>query len=333
MAINLYILGPQRPSENLTDIIKSHLKSGKLSMNGGPISVITSGWRHDEGEIEPLREAIPLPLLSIPLYHWFDELGHVEPELAAQHKSRQRLIKQYKKFYRRRLHNGLHLWKTLEDMSEKELQDKNIKDVYSLEKDTKKNIDDTINTKNTDRDDLIQPYAFELDEVCNDVRRCDEDVLSRLDHIRSTFPELQNPWTHASAQPYHQRIKEILEKSQALFIAGGHVAILRNRMNFFGLHHLIRNFLMSSKPIYCWSAGAMVLAEKIVLYYDNPPQGEGHPEILDSGLKIFRNMIMFPHAHERLELQDPTRIQNLAKRFDPSMCIRYEKKRHFTNAL
>ena len=116
MPINLYILGPQRPSENLTEIIHSHLQMGKLSASGGPISVITSGWRHDEGEIDPLREVIPLPLLSLPLYHWFDELGSKEPELSAQHKSRQRQIKQYKKFYRKRLHNCLELWKNLDDL-------------------------------------------------------------------------------------------------------------------------------------------------------------------------------------------------------------------------
>ena len=309
MPINLYILGPQRPSENLSEIVQSHLSSGQLSLQGGPISVITSGWRHDEGEIQPLREAIPLPLLSLPLYHWFDELGRVEKELAKQHKSRQRLIKQYKKFYRRRLQNGLHLWRSLEDLSQKEILEKEILEKeISISRDLHQNV----------------PYGFELEEICSDVRRCDEDVLNRLRQIRDLYPDLQNPWTHPSAQPYHQRIKEILDSSQALFIAGGHVAILRNRMNFFGLHHVIRDFLMSGKPIYSWSAGAMVLSEKIVLYYDNPPQGEGHPEILDEGLNIFRNMIMFPHAHERLDLNDTNRIKKLAKRFAPQLCIGLE---------
>ena len=65
-----------------------------------------------------------------------------------------------------------------------------------------------------------------------DIRRCDEGVVERLKQVRSSYPELENPWEHPSAQPYHQRIKEILHRSQALFIAGGHVAILRNRMNF-----------------------------------------------------------------------------------------------------
>lgn len=293
MPINLYILGPQRPSENLTEIIHSHLRLGKISTSGGPISVITSGWRHDEGEIDPLREVIPLPLLSLPLYHWFDELGSKEPELSGQHKSRQRQIKQYKKFYRKRLHNCLELWK---------------------------NIDDLESSDGTATSSL----SFEREEVLNDIRRCDEGVVARLKQVRSSYPELENPWEHPSAQPYHQRIKEVLERSQALFIAGGHVAILRNRMNFFGLHHLIRDFLLSGKPIFCWSAGAMVLSEKIILYYDNPPQGEGHPEILDTGLNIFRNMIMFPHAHERLDLNDPDRIRKLAQRFAPQLCIGLE---------
>ena len=156
------------------------------------------------------------------------------------------------------------------------------------------------------------------------MKNCDQQVLKQLDKIRSTFPDLYNPWKHPSALPYHQRLKDSLEESQALLITGGHVAVLRNRLIFFGLHKLIRDFLLAGKPVIAWSAGSMVLTEKIVLYYDNPPQGEGHPEVLDSGIGLMPKAIFFPNAHERLNLQNKERISQLARRFEPALCIGLE---------
>ena len=67
---------------------------------------------------------------------------------------------------------------------------------------------------------------------------------------------------------------------------------------------------MSGKPIF---AGLQELwfPEKIVLYYDNPPQGEGHPEILDTGLEYF-SKYDYVSCTRRLDLNDPDRIRKLA---------------------
>ena len=74
------------------------------------------------------------------------------------------------------------------------------------------------------------------------------------------------------------------------------------------------------KPIVAWSAGAMVLGERIVLFHDNAPQGRRNAEVLDEGLGIVPRLVPLPHARHRLDWSSPTRMALFARRFAPSRC-------------
>ena len=95
MPSNLYILGPQGPQENLVELVEDLIATNVLSQNKDPIAVVSTGWRHDESNIDALVKALPLKLKSLPLYNWFDHLGRKEPKLAQMHAGRQIKIKQY----------------------------------------------------------------------------------------------------------------------------------------------------------------------------------------------------------------------------------------------
>jgi hypothetical protein len=82
---------------------------------------------------------------------------------------------------------------------------------------------------------------------------------------------------------------------------------------------------MEKVPIVAWSAGAMALSERVVLFHDSPPQGEGNPEVLESGLGLVRQVLPFPHARRRLKLKDPIRVSLLARRFAPKLCVAMER--------
>ena len=210
-------------------------------------------------------------------------LGHI----VHCHADRQRLIRKFKKMYRMHLHALLELWQQTQDG-----QDGGF-------------------------------FDAEEEHACQAVQNMDRHALERLDELRGLFPDLAEPWTHPSAAPYYDKIRGALEGSSGLVIAGGHVAILRNRMFFFGLRKLLAEFLSQGKPVFTWSAGAMALAEKIVLFYDDPPEGKGHAEVLDSGLGLLP-AILLPHASERLDLSDLRRVARFSKRFSPDSCIALE---------
>ena len=78
---------------------------------------------------------------------------------------------------------------------------------------------------------------------------------------------------------------------------------------------------IGGKPLIAWSAGAMLLADNIVVFHDFPPQGPGQVELLDSGLGLLRNWIVLPHARSRLQLDDRRHVANLAARFAPARCV------------
>ena len=70
-----------------------------------------------------------------------------------------------------------------------------------------------------------------------------------------------------------------------------------------------------------WSAGAMALADRIVLFGDRSPQGPGHPEVYGSGLSVLRDVVLLPHARARMLLDDTPRMAVFARRFAPARCV------------
>jgi hypothetical protein len=76
--------------------------------------------------------------------------------------------------------------------------------------------------------------------------------------------------------------------------------------------------------VIAWSAGAMALTDRIVLFHDRAPQGPGHPEVWGSGLSVVRDVVLLPHARARLLLDDTPRMAVLARRFAPARCVLLE---------
>jgi peptidase E len=108
----------------------------------------------------------------------------------------------------------------------------------------------------------------------------------------------------------------VLDGCDALCIAGGHVAILLNRMRLFTILDLLRE-----QPIIAWSAGAMAISERVVVFHDRPPQGAGAAEVLEAGLGACAGVVPLPHAEKRLDLADSARVALFARRFAPSLCV------------
>jgi hypothetical protein len=87
-------------------------------------------------------------------------------------------------------------------------------------------------------------------------------------------------------------------------------------MRLFGLRDLL-----AEKPVIAWSAGAMVLMERIVLFHDRMPQGKRDAEVLGSGLGLVANHIVLPDPARRLRTGDRLRLSFMARRFSPDTCV------------
>ncbi len=107
-----------------------------------------------------------------------------------------------------------------------------------------------------------------------------------------------------------------MKECDALAIAGGHVASLLNRLRLFRISDLARG-----RMVFAWCAGAMAISERVVLFHDSPPQGPGAAEVLDSGLGLIGEVVVFPQPEFRLRLGDKKRLSLLARRFAPATCL------------
>lgn len=109
--------------------------------------------------------------------------------------------------------------------------------------------------------------------------------------------------------------QQLAAVSQVL-IAGGHVAVLRNRMRMLGV-----DALLDDKEVIAWGAGAMVCTERVVLFLEHSARGRREPEVLDAGVGLAQRVVVIPEARQRLKLDDLPRCASLHTRFTPARCI------------
>ena len=159
----------------------------------------------------------------------------------------------------------------------------------------------------------------EQESAIDALRRFDAEHLARIAAVQNDFETEVRPAERPAVARQREELAEILGRSAAVAIAGGHVAVLLNRIRLFALPDLVTEL-----PIFAWSAGAMALSERIVLFHDSPPQGAGSAEILDIGLGLATGIVPLPHASKRLRLGDPIRLALFARRFAPDLCVLLE---------
>ncbi|MCZ6725959.1 MAG: Type 1 glutamine amidotransferase-like domain-containing protein, partial [Acidobacteria bacterium] len=140
-----------------------------------------------------------------------------------------------------------------------------------------------------------------------------------LEQVRAVHDEFEARWQPSRREAVARQRQELaaeLAAAAVVVIAGGHVAVLLNRLRLFDLRPLL-----TGKTIVAWSAGAMVAARWIVLFHDSPPWGAGNAEVLDVGLDLCGDILPLPDVRRRLRMDDPRRVELLARRFAPLECV------------
>jgi len=114
---------------------------------------------------------------------------------------------------------------------------------------------------------------------------------------------------------HRDEVRRILDSASAVVVGGGHVGQLARVLHLFHVApHLPRR-------IVAWSAGAMALTERLVLFDDHVPHGVAQTEVFDDGIGVVEGLVLLPHARRRLRIDDPVRMSVLARRFAPARCV------------
>ena len=150
-------------------------------------------------------------------------------------------------------------------------------------------------------------------ETLRDLDREHEGIVGT---IRDEFVARCHPLERPAVVRQRAEVAGLLADVPLVCVAGGHVAILLDVLRLFDFPKLV-----GERALVAWSAGAMALSERVVLFHDSPPQGQGSAEVLETGLGLVRGLLPLPHAGQRLKLDDARRVALFALRFRPMLCV------------
>jgi len=250
----------------------------------GKIAVVTAGWQERESEDDELAAHLAGRTVNLRLYERGEELFAADPELFAAHRARQDELRQLQELYRLRL---------------------------ALAKEAARQL-----MAREGPPELLEP---ERRDAIAAIRDLDEHHLERVREARRQFETRCLPFERPAVRQHLAALERELAGCEAVAIAGGHVAVLLNRLRLFGGERWLRG-----RPLLAWSAGAMAICERVVLFHDSPPQGAGDAEVLDEGLGLCLGLVPLPHARRRLRLNDPFRVGLFCRRFAPAAVVAFD---------
>src|ERR1700722_8177266 len=197
----------------------------------GKIAIVTAGWQEREGEDAELDQHLGGRTVNLSLHSRGEEVFRSDPELAAAYRDRQQQLRQRQDFYRIRLEHALAADKMIRQRPEP---------ASILEEESMASIDS--------------------------VRALDAWHLARCADIHAAFQAKWDLANRPSVAKHRREIGALVSTCDAFGFAGGHVATLVNRLLLFGIAELTRE-----RAVFAWSAGAMAITERIVLFHDYPP--------------------------------------------------------------
>jgi hypothetical protein len=279
--VSVILLGPQR-RPTVDGVVRSLAAAGSLAPDE-PIATITAGWQEREADDGELSALLGSRDVNLGLHARWLDVQDRDPEYAASERALREVLAQLQDVYLLRLDYALQA-------------------VYAVQRRDPGGWDDRLR-------------GGALAEAIAAVRELDAAHYRHLNAARGEFFERLRPHDRPVIAEHRAEVAGALGNAGALVVAGGHVGVLAEVL------HLFNVAAAQLPPVIAWSAGAMALTERIVLFHDRSPHGPGHPEVYGSGLSLLRDVVLLPHARARLRLDDTPRMAVFARRFAPARCI------------
>lgn len=246
-----------------------------------PLAIVSAGWEEREGEDQELRDHVQRPCTNLEVWARVERIFERDRELLTAMRQRHDTLRKVQELYRLRLLGAMD--------AARELYRRAGDDVW---------------------------LAAERHDALTMVQGIDSQHMARVQQVHDEFEARWRPGERSSVQREKRDLQKQLRDSSCLLIAGGHIAVLLHRLRLFdvlGLH--------GDRPVVAWSAGAMALCERIVLFHDSPPQGGGLTEVMEAGFGLLPDLVALPHAKKRLDAGDERAVRLFARRFAPSLCV------------
>jgi hypothetical protein len=286
--VRIILLGPQR-RPTLDGVVRS-LFGGAGPGAGGPVATITAGWQEREPDDAELLALLGGRAVNLGLYRRWVDVQDRDPEYFAGARRLADTLAELQDLYLLRLDYALRA-------------------VYAVQR--------------------RSASGEAVPDAVAAVRELDTGHLRRVNGARLEFFDRLAPHDRPVIAEHRAEVSAVLDGAAALVVAGGHVGMLAEVLHLFNVAAALNGAALNGAalngaPVIAWSAGAMTLTDRIVLFGDRSPRGPGHAEVYGSGLSLLRDVVLLPHARSRLLLDDTARMAVFARRFGPARCVPLE---------
>lgn len=254
----------------------------RLGLHGRPLATVTAGWQDREPDVGELNELLGGDGHSLSLWTRWQSVLEDDPELAEADRRRREVREEIQDLY---LIGVAHARAALTEMAQL-----------------------------PDRDPALVERA--VSDAVEVLQELDARHLRRVAEVEAAFYAQMLPHERPAVAFHRAEIRERVAECDGVIIAGGHVAVLLDLLHVFNLAPLL-----PERPVVAWSAGAMVLTDRVVLFNDRSTGTHTDPEVYAHGLGLVREVVALPGAHQRLKLSDPARVMSMVRRFSPSWCL------------
>jgi hypothetical protein len=279
--VQITVLGPQR--RPTVDQVVSDLDPDAR------IAMVTAGWQERESEDGELRALLGGRGVNLGLHgRWLDVLER-DPEFARAEAEHRNAVDELQELYVIQLDHALRATYAISRFGGGRPGER--------------------------RPRLVAAAADARADALEVVRGIDERHIERVRAAHADFYAAWKPHERALVAAHRNEVHATLKDTAGLVVTGGHVGVLVRVL------HLFNVAPFAPPAVVAWSAGAMALTERVVLFHDRAARGPSHAEIYDDGIGIIRGCVLLPHARRRLMVDDLTRMAALAARFAPARCL------------
>ncbi len=250
----------------------------------GPFATINAGWQERESDDEELDGQLGGRSRNLTLWaRWQDVLDR-DPEYAVASRAHREVLRETQDLYLLGLD---HAMQALLDLDRQPIRSPRVRDAA----------------------------VAEAEWV---LRKTDERHLEKVRAINAEFYERVPPHERPAIAEHREAVAGLLADAGALVLTGGHVGVLLEVLHLFNVG---ASTTRTDLPVLAWSAGAMALTDRVVLFHDRETHGPASAEVYDAGIGLVPGVVPLPHARRRLRTDDPVRMGVLARRFAPSVCL------------
>ena len=295
-APRITLLGPQR-EPRLDTIVEA------LGLTGRHFATITAGWRDREGDDGLLRDLLGGRTTNLRLWNLMQQVWDADPELEQADRERRATMSELQSLYNIGLEHAADALYKIRDYT----------------------------PRNPWAQDLAVADALDI------VSALDARHLARVEELHQDFYDRHQPQYLDAVVTARFAVGQALRDTDAIVITGGHVGVLLGLMHMFNLAPGLAQFGHDEagrqvstprlhRPIIAWGAGAMVLTERVLLFYDDAVQGPDVAEMLMKGLGLTRDIVALPSSRERLDLKNVPRMAGLVSRLAPAHALLLDER-------